>query len=74
MPSSQTTDIRIVRRCPHCEELFIPDKYHPRQRYCSMKSCRTQRRKKYKNAYNRMWRQQNPDYFKEYWLNYRGLK
>ncbi len=65
---------RQVRRCPHCDQLFLPDKYHPRQKYCSSEACRRERRRSYKARYNKLWRQQNPHYFREYWLAYRELK
>lgn len=63
-----------VKRCPHCEELFLPDKFHPTQKYCLSPACRQQRRRSYKAKYNKEWREQNPNYFKEYWLEYRAFK
>jgi hypothetical protein len=66
--------IQIVKRCPLCEQLFAPSKFHPRQQFCSSGDCRESRRKQYKSDYNRNWREQNPDYFKEYWQNYRAFK
>ena len=63
-----------VKRCANCEKLFVPDKFHPRQRYCTDKECAKDRRQAYKRKYNAEWRAKNPDYFKKYWMNYRDLK
>ncbi len=63
-----------IARCPHCEQLFMPDKFHPNQRFCADARCRQERRRHYKSEYNRTWRTDNPDYYKEYWMAYRGLK
>ena len=62
-----------VKRCDHCGTLFMPDKYHPRQRYCTDPDCAKDRRRAYKREYNKEWREKNPNYFKEYWLRYREL-
>lgn len=65
--------IAIARKCPACDELFMPDKFHPRQVYCTSESCKENRRQQYKQRYNRQWRQENPGYFREYWIQYRQM-
>lgn len=62
-----------VRACPACNVLFEPDKFHPNQRYCTAEDCRLSRRQRYKQDYNKQWRQDNPEYFKQYWSAYRQL-
>ncbi len=62
-----------VKRCDHCGSLYMPDKFHPRQRFCTDPECVKDRRRAYKREYNKEWRQKNPNYFKEYWLRYREL-
>jgi len=71
MSTSAASAVMNINRCPHCEQLFVPSKFHPNQRYCSDRTCRTERKRRYKSEYNRSWRKQNPNYFKEYWLEYR---
>ena len=66
--------VQVIKRCPQCESLFLPNKFHPKQQYCSAPECQESRRKRYKSDYNRQWRTENPDYYKEYWANYRALK
>ena len=62
-----------VKRCDHCGTLYMPDKFHPRQRFCTDPECGKDRRRAYKREYNKEWREKNPNYFKEYWLRYREL-
>lgn len=63
-----------AKRCVHCDALFITDRFHPNQRFCSDDACKADRRKAYKKEYNKDWRSKNPNYFKEYWVTYRELK
>ncbi len=49
------------RKCLHCREWFVPDKYNERhQRYCSMLECR----RASKAASQRRWLARNRDYFR----------
>ncbi len=52
--------------CEACGKEFIPDKFHPRQRYCGLPECKSQRRNKYLRAYGKMWRKFHPGYSGDY--------
>ncbi|MFM7199238.1 MAG: hypothetical protein ACKO6N_00455 [Myxococcota bacterium] len=61
------------QRCSACGSLFVPNRFHPQQQFCSHAECRRARKQAYKKVYNRQWREANPDYFRQYWLEYRTL-
>ncbi len=52
-------------KCQLCQKDFVPDKYVPRQKYCSF-ACRLQARAVYKAQYDRLWRSRNPGYMRDY--------
>lgn len=60
-------------RCSACGTPFMPNRFHPQQQFCSQADCRRSRKQAYKKLYNRQWREANPDYFRQYWLEYRTL-
>lgn len=70
---STLTEKLTEKLCPCCQRSFVPDKYHPGQQYCSTLECKRLRQQRYKQSYNREWRHNNPDYFQQYWRDYRGL-
>jgi hypothetical protein len=68
------------RRCPYCQRLFQPSRFHPQQTVCSRLSCQRQRGRDYHRQkiasdpiYRqvcldspRKWRQAHPGYWKDY--------
>jgi hypothetical protein len=76
-----------LRICPYCGQSFAPSLYHPKQLICSGKVCQSRRRTEYhKRKFHedadyrdlcrdsqRIWREQNPDYMREYRKSRSGL-
>ena len=58
--------------CLVCEMPFGPNKYSPRQKYCSG-ACRKKARTHYKRQYDRSWRKSYPSYMSQYGRRYRML-
>ena len=70
----------IERRCPYCQQVFIPAKCQPKQAVCSAPDCQRHRSADYRRArlaanphYReacrqsaRQWRKQHPEYWTEY--------
>ena len=70
----------VERRCPYCERIFQPSKYHPAQSVCSDSGCQRRRRAEYHRQrivadpeYRQVcldspqkWRSRNPDYWRRY--------
>lgn len=68
------------RRCPYCQQLFQPSRFHPEQVVCSHANCQRRRQHEYHRrkiasdpVYRqvclespRKWRAQHPDYWKQY--------
>ena len=66
--------------CPYCRESFVPSRYRPDQRVCSLPECQRRRRRDYHRrkletdpVYRQVcrdsrkkWRARNPDYQKTY--------
>ena len=44
-----------IKICEACGKDFIPNKFHPQQRYCNLPECKRERRNKYLHAYGKMW-------------------
>jgi hypothetical protein len=57
---SRISAMRRGRKCQLCGEAFSPDKYHPRQKFCTSEDCREERRR----ILRRRWLAENPDYYK----------
>jgi len=60
--------------CAACGKEFIPDKFHPKQRYCGLPECKRERRNKYLHAYGKMYRKLHPGYSSEYKRRRRGME
>ncbi len=58
--------------CLICEMPFGPNKFSPRQKYCSP-ACRKKARRLYKRQYDRDWRRLHPTYMRDYGRRYREL-
>jgi len=70
----------MEHRCICCQIKFLPDRYHPNQRYCSRKQCQRKRRTSWqKNKVKTdadyrecqleaqaLWKAKNPQYWKKY--------
>ena len=68
------------RRCPYCQQVFQPARYHSQQVVCSRPSCQRQRRRDYQRqkiasdpVYRQVsqessqkWRRAHPGYWKQY--------
>lgn len=68
------------RRCPYCQQVFQPVRYHPQQVVCSQSPCQRQRRHDYQRqkitsdpVYRQVsrdssqkWRAAHPGYWKQY--------
>ncbi len=68
------------RRCPYCQQVFQPARYHPQQVVCSQPACQRQRRRDYQRqkiasdpVYRQVsldssqkWRRAHPGYWKQY--------
>lgn len=68
------------RRCPYCQQVFQPARYHPQQIVCSQSSCQRRRRRDYHHAKIRSdslcaqvvqesrkkWRDAHPHYQRQY--------
>jgi len=68
------------RRCPYCQQVFQPARYHPQQVVCSQVSCQRRRRRDYHRAKIRSdslyaqvvqesrkkWRDAHPHYQRQY--------
>jgi hypothetical protein len=68
------------RRCPHCQQWFVPSIYHPQQTACSQPDCQRRRRREYHRRKLRTdplyrqvaqdsqkkWRVAHPEYLREY--------
>ena len=69
------------RRCPYCQQVFQPARYHPQQVVCSQPACQRQRRRDYQRQkiasdpvyrqvvagqFRRKWRRAHPGYWKQY--------
>jgi hypothetical protein len=71
----------IARRCPHCQQLFLPSPFHSKQFVCSRSDCQRQRQRDYHRRKietdseyaqvvrdsRRKWRDAHPGYQKNYW-------
>jgi hypothetical protein len=76
------------RTCPHCGKQFKPSRSHPQQVVCSSDDCQRRRRADYHRKklkkdplYRALcedsqetWKQQNPDYMKQYRASRRKAK
>jgi len=54
-----------MNSCKICGIDFVPDAFHPRQKFCDVQ-CRKEARRQYKKAYNRVWQKYHPGYIREY--------
>lgn len=68
------------RRCPYCQELFAPSRYHPDQVVCCREECQRHRRSEYHRQKlnndpeyraqchdsQKQWRELHPDYMSSY--------
>jgi hypothetical protein len=68
------------RRCPYCQQVFQPARYHSQQVVCSQPPCQRQRRRDYQRqkiasdpVYRQValdssqkWRRAHPGYWKQY--------
>ena len=68
------------RRCPYCQQLFQPARYHPQQLVCSQSACQRRRRREYHREKigsdplyaqvvresQKQWRDEHPHYQKQY--------
>ena len=68
------------RRCPFCQQVFQPARYHPQQLVCSQPPCQRQRRHDYQRRKiasdpiyqqvcrdsSQKWRRAHPGYWKQY--------
>jgi hypothetical protein len=69
------------RRCPYCQRLFEPSRFHSQQAVCNQISCQQQRRRDYHREKirsdhlyaqvvresDKKWREAHPGYQKQYW-------
>jgi hypothetical protein len=70
----------MERQCVCCKTKFRPDRYHPKQKYCSKASCQRKRRTAWQKnklktdtTYREnqadaqaLWKDKNPNYWKNY--------
>ena len=68
------------RRCPYCQQFFLPSAYRPQQVVCGQAECQLQRRRAYHRQKLRsdslyqqvardsqkQWRDEHPDYLRQY--------
>ena len=68
------------RRCPYCQQVFQPARYHPQQLVCSQAQCQRRRRREYHRqklasdpvyrqvcrGSSQKWREADPGYWKQY--------
>jgi hypothetical protein len=82
MPSSESADPGIgnERRCPYCQQPFVPSIYRPEQSVCGQPDCQKRRKTDYHRnkriedpAYaqtcqnsQQNWRRDHPDYHQQY--------